>query len=1138
MSHWKEYGYVDAQFEHSASKKKSKWVRVQVEDVDKKIVAKSQGANCFATIQRFKDATSLLEQSREAKTAKKNGHDPREAQRQADFREGDDLPSDCQMRYHGLFFDFDCDHKKLGITREEAVAISKRDCLRLAEWFHETFDLNEAHLQIWFSGNKGFHLTVRPEVFGIKPHYHLTYIVRSIAFELADALELETLDRSVYTRRRMWRIANTVNPKSGKFKIELYIQELRQWNSEKLLERASEPRVETSNRDPMAWSHLWEAIEYKDIAPDEEAVNWYTERFAAYDAYKDLRNLSPRNPIRTMEEAGTNGLEGDKYPVCIKDLLDNGPKEGGPNRNRVILPIAGFFSDAGMDKAWTLNRMAEWTETHYPDPRELSDRLNNTKSVVESAYRGQTRFSCRFIRSCGGTGEKGRVACVTEKNCHWIKSPEDQEPAQIPFMHLSEASKGCYNGTKIRTAIHVATIAGRPFQLPMAGQFLCEPDPSAKICEKCPNLKAGGNLKWSFDSEDRDVLNLVNVNDSIKKGTIKSKAGIPQKCYRVSINVEDYGNVEEIQVIPMVDYANAYEMDAGEDDDTIDARGAKHVVRLAYYMGHGIEANKKYLIEPTVFGHPRDQRVCFLFDKAEPAQNDIDQFKMTDDLKDKLKVFQPRINQTVEEKLIEIHRDLTVNVHRIGGRFDLSIGVDLCYHSVIGFRFAGDDVHKGWFELVVIGDTSTGKSTLIQRMMRHFGLGELIAGEQAKRTGLIYASVQVAGQWVLIWGKIPQNDRRLLVIDEFSGIPGEEVSKMTQLRSEGKAQGGGVNAHYETFARARMILLTNPRGNKGSLQGFNYGVQALDQLFDERADLRRVDLAMIMEESDVPKEIVTKRWDKVDLPHIYTADLCRNLVLWAWSRNPHHVEWMEDAESEAVSWADRLGDTYECDLPLAVRTDLKIKIARVATACAARLFSTDDEAKKVIVRKEHVEFAAKFMDRAYRKPAMAFFEYARKFKMDNHFTEEKKANIRHTLESYGDDRDSIVSALLDVDLITKPLFIDMVNIGDDEFRKLWKFMVGHRLLRKTARGYRKTGAFTKFLKELGVKSSGYSGELSSDFETGGNFEEAVRELVGPIGGDDEEDDHGQEDDPVTEDEFDDAPFGDDEPFEEADEPPF
>lgn len=1086
MDYWKKYGYIDIHHEFPERGIWSRWERVRAEDVVKRFGGISDRAHCFATVQRFKDATSPLERQRSPKEVirprKPNGRDYEEEGRLKRLKEADELP-DQQSHYHGLYFDFDADPHKLGLSASEALGLSQGDTARLADFFLTTFDLNPAHVQVWFSGRKGFHLLVRPEPFGIHPHHHLTYIVRNVALELAEMLELKTMDSSVYSLPRMWRVANTKHLTSGLFKIELSSDELKSFSASDILTLAKEPRWRTANDKLGTLSDVWEDVEYKDIVTDKLAELWFRDRFEHYDAYRDLRNLRPKRKILTIGESKT-----DEYPACVKDLLDNGPKDGGPNRNRVILPLAGFMYDAGLDEEHTQEAIASWTKAYYPDPGQLRVRLANGRSVVSSAYRGQVRFSCRFIRSCNGPGEKGRVACVGEEKCAWIQDPKDQEPAVTPMIHLSDASKGCYHGTKIRTAVHVATMAGRPYQLPYSGKIRCRPDMEAAICQRCPNNANGGNgnMEWKFSSEDRLTLNLFNVNDNMKKAAVKEQCRIPAKCYKCRVQFTDYGNIEEIQVIPMVDYANAYQVNPGEDEN--DKRKAeRHVVSVAYHMGHGIESNKKYLIEPTVFGHPRDQRTCFLFDKFDAAQNDIDQFRMTPELKEKLKVFQLDEGQSVESKFMDIHRDFTANVHHIGGRMELSIGVDLCYHSVIGFKLAGDTVKKGWFELLVIGDTSTGKTTMIEQMMSHFGLGELIAGEDSKRTGLIYASVQMQGQWVLLWGKIPQNDRRLLVIDEFAGIPGEEVKKMTQLRSEGKARGGGVNAHYETFARTRLILLTNPRGNRGSLLGYNYGVQAVDKLFDDRADMRRVDLAIIARKDEVPSRMITKRWDQVDFPHRYTADLCRNLVLWAWSRDPHHVKWSKGAEAEVFYWADRLGDVYECDLPLAERADLRHKIARISAAVAARLFSTDEKAKEVHIGREHVAFAAKLMDRVYRKASMSYFEYARKYKQDNHFTEKKRAHLVKTITSFGEERHNIVSALLDVDLLTKPVFTDMVNLEADELKRLWKFMIAERLLRKVARGYCKTGAFTEFLKEMGGKNTGYEGGLSDSFETGGEF---------------------------------------------------
>jgi hypothetical protein len=1033
-------------------------------------------------VQRFQDAVSLRDLKREeadkALLEEAKGYKP-------DPKDEMELP-DKQNHYHGLFFDFDCDHTKLGISEEEALGRSKADVTTLVAWFQDRFAFDPAHIQIWFSGKKGFHCTVRPELFGIKPHRHLTYIVKSMAKQLGRVLQLSTLDTSVYSIPRMWRIPNTVHPSTGRYKIELTVDELLSWKIGDILKESRGPRNPQEIETALPPSHLWPKEKYKEILVNEEASPWWEEFMQLYEVHLDMNRLRPTRPIVRPDGKV-------KWPVCVGDILENGPKPTGPNRNRVLLPVVGFMVDSGMEKKEANRLVKVWTEEHYQDPRKLQERVDNGRTVVETGYSGGLSFNCRAMKGNSGKSTDERVECVGYENCPWIQDESDQNPAETPTLHLSDASKGCYMNTKVRMPVHVAAIAGHPFDLPMRGRVVCRMD-AGKMCERCPVGKEGGTTEWSFASNDDQSLEMIGVPKNVRKGVIRQKTGVPKDCHRSRIEVLEHSNLEEIQIIPMVDFAQLYGGSSSSEDDDAAAKSYRHVVRRAFHLGHGIKANKKYMIEANVMAFPKDQRVCFLFDKAEQAQNDIDQFVMTPERYQNLRVFQQRPGQTVEEKLLEIHQDFTANVHQIGGRFDLSIAIDLCYHSVIGFNFAGKHINKGWFELLVLGDTGTGKTTMIERIMQHYGLGELIAGEDSKRTGLVYASIQMQGQWILRWGKIPQNDRRLLVIDEFAGIPQEEVGKMTQLRSEGRARGGGVNADYETWARTRLILLTNPANNRGKLAGFNFGIQAVEALFGEAQDLRRVDLAMIAEADEVDRKLINKRWDQTDVPHYYTADLCRNMVLWAWSREPHNVEWAEGAEDEVLLWADRLGDVYECDISLAQRSDLRLKIARISASVAARLFSTDEEAKKVLINKEHVQFAAKFMDRAYRKPSMAYFEYARRYKQDNHFTKEKKEKVREHIEGYSDPGD-IVSTLLDVELITKPTLVDMVNLEDSELKKLWKWLVGNRLIRKFAKGYRKTDAFTKFLKSMGSKKSGYSGDLSDAFETGGEFGEVKKDAA-------------------------------------------
>lgn len=1077
MSTIKNYTYVDAHYEHPTTKKRMRWVRIQEKDVARRIVKPSAHSNCYATVQRFQDSVSLRELKRDQEAAREKEHGPDTTPK---LDESIELP-DQQNHYHGLYFDFDCDHKKLGLREEDALDRSKQDCIDLVKWFQMKFELNPAHIQIWFSGKKGFHCTIRPEVFGIKPHRHLTYIVKNIANQLARVLKLETLDLSVYTIPRMWRIPNTVHPSTGRYKIELKLAELFEWKVTRILAESRGPRNPRDLELALPASHIWELSEYKDVIADEKAAAWFDEFMDLYDINIDMKKLRPIRPIVRPDGKV-------KYPVCVQDIMTNGPKPTGPKRNRVLLPIVGFMVDSGMPQAEANNLVKNWTENFYPDQRELAERVENGKSVVATGYAGGLRFNCRAMKGNSGTSVEERVDCVGYENCPWIQDPSDQNPEETPTLHLSDATKGCYMNTKVRMPVHVAAIAGHPFDLPMRGRVSCGMD-AGKMCKSCPVSDADGKYEWSFAASDDQTLELIGVHKYQRKGTIRQKVGVPKNCHKAKIEVLEHSNLEEIQIIPMVDFAQLYM--SNEDDDDQTAKSYRHVVRRAFHLGHGIKANKKYMIEANVMAFPKDQRVCFVFDKMEPAQNDIDQFVMNPERQESLKVFQRRKGQTVEQKFMEIHQDFTANVHQIGGRFDLSIAIDLAYHSVIGFNFLGKNINKGWFELLICGDTGTGKTTMIERIMQHFGLGELIAGEDSKRTGLVYASIQMQGQWILRWGKIPQNDRRLLVIDEFAGIPQEEVGKMTQLRSEGRARGGGVNSDYETWARTRLILLTNPANNRGKLAGFNYGIQAIEALFGEAQDLRRVDLAMIAEADEVPKEMINRRWDQTDVPHYYTANLCRNLVLWAWSREPHDIEWQEGAEDEVRAWANRLGDVYECDISLAQRSDLRLKIARISAAVAARLFSTDEEARKVLIEVEHVQFAAKVMDRAYRKPSMAYFEYARRYKQDNHFSQEKQDAVRNHLNDYS-DTDDIVSTLLDIDLLNKSILMDMVNLEDSELKRLWKFIVGNRLIRKFPKGYRKTEAFTKFLKAMGSAKSGYSNNLDDSFESGGDFGEEAR----------------------------------------------
>ena len=198
MSSFDQYTYVDGWWQvASQTKNKPKtWQRVQLSDVKEKIIDPSGNHNCFMSVQRYRDAT----RDRDISSAK-----------------GEDqvIGEAYQSHYCGLYFDFDSKPAE-GEELPDAIERARFDATTLVDYYLRKFeDINPAHIQAYFSGSKGFHILIRPEVFNIQPHSYLTYMIKNMAWALAEALELSTMDRSVYTISRMWRIENSVHQKTN-----------------------------------------------------------------------------------------------------------------------------------------------------------------------------------------------------------------------------------------------------------------------------------------------------------------------------------------------------------------------------------------------------------------------------------------------------------------------------------------------------------------------------------------------------------------------------------------------------------------------------------------------------------------------------------------------------------------------------------------------------------------------------------------------------------------------------------------------------------------------------------------------------------------------------------------------------------
>jgi hypothetical protein len=121
------------------------------------------------------------------------------------------------------------------------------------------------------------------------------------------------------------------------------------------------------------------------------------------------------------------------------------------------------------------------------------------------------------------------------------------------------------------------------------------------------------------------------------------------------------------------------------------------------------------------------------------------------------------------------------------------------------------------------------------------------------------------------------------------------------------------------------------------MKDFTYGVQAIKPLIGSPEDIARFDLAMSVASGDVPSS-------EINRPRRSDHSATRGSPLatfYAGSgpERPENVRWGEGAVSAVYEAAEGLGARYVEEPPLIQAANAREKVARLAVAIAARLFS-------------------------------------------------------------------------------------------------------------------------------------------------------------------------------------------------------
>ena len=282
------------------------------------------------------------------------------------FAENGEDPVD-HVKYFGpMYWDFD---------GPEINAVLE-DVKKVLNWLHKRLDINKQFIHCWLSGQKGVHVTVPPQVFGIKSAVKALPMIYK---EVAAHCSVETLDTGVYScgRGRMWRCEGVPRPGTGKFKVGVTYEELMELDADQyeVLVAAARP--------PLALETPADSV----IFPKAEALTKTAKALAA----KKLRALKNAKTFPTEELRQLDGV-----PGCIQALITEGDCVES-NWNQAAMQVAAYVAaryERDEEDAYLAEVVQPFvTNVHSSSRPTEKERMKHVKEQMNRAFSGRIKFS-------------------------------------------------------------------------------------------------------------------------------------------------------------------------------------------------------------------------------------------------------------------------------------------------------------------------------------------------------------------------------------------------------------------------------------------------------------------------------------------------------------------------------------------------------------------------------------------------------------------------------------------------------------------------------------------------------------------------------------------------------------------------
>lgn len=491
-------------------------------------------------------------------------------------------------------------------------------------------------------------------------------------------------------------------------------------------------------------------------------------------------------------------------------------------------------------------------------------------------------------------------------------------------------------------------------------------------------------LLWLIRSSDDDISSFV-----VRK-ILKEKKATATPIEHITAT--------EVELAPIVDLSSS----------------GTHTTYNAIFIGDNLKTNTPYELDVIPTSSIKTQEQIGIITGATEISSVLDSKVFQQSNLKRLDLFRTSGDDSWD-CLCNFANEISLQFTRIYNRSDWHIVALLTYLSPLYFNYPNEGCQRGWINSLVVGDTKTGKSQVAHSLQKVFQCGTIVNSENCTFVGLVGGTVKnTGGQFMLRWGRLPVNDRQLVIMEELSGLSTDAISRMSDVRSSGIARidKGGITA--ETTARTRLIALSNVRGQGKALESYTSGIKALFELIGQAEDISRFDLICTLTDGEVSSNVINRK--TIDFNEIGTygeADL-QALVRFIWSLKPEQINFTQKAYLATLQTAQSMAKVYHPSVPLFKAAAGRLSLARIACAIACAQFNWKDE--KIQVEQCHVECAEKVLRLTYDKPSLGYRTYsAKQFAKDTikdedglkrHFlkvfqSEEKRKRVLSYLETNG-----------------------------------------------------------------------------------------------------------------------------------------